>query len=125
MFTGEDTQALTARLLGANGVISVASHIYASQMRRMYDSLYESNYPLATKIQRWLTPRMQALFMYPSPAPVKSVLNVQGFNVGGCRLPLVELNDEEKITLAQRLGLDDNALMQKLPLDLGKELEDD
>ncbi len=36
-----------------------------------------------------------------------------------------ELNDEEKITLAQRLGLDDNALMQKLPLDLGKELEDD
>lgn len=125
VFTGEDTQALTARLLGANGVISVASHIYASQMRRMYDSLYESNYPLATKIQRWLTPRMQALFMYPSPAPVKSVLNIQGFNVGGCRLPLVELNDEEKITLAQRLGLDDNALMQKLPLDLGKELEDD
>lgn len=125
VFTGEDTQALTARLLGANGVISVASHIYTSQMRRMYDSLYEGNYPLSAKIQRWLTPRMQALFMYPSPSPVKAVLNAQGFNVGGCRLPLVELNDEEKVTLAQHLGLDDNALMQKLPLDLGKELEDD
>ena len=43
VFTGEDTQALTARLLGANGVVSVASHIYTKEMRRMYDALYEGN----------------------------------------------------------------------------------
>src|SRR5699024_7148254 len=41
VFTGEDAQALTARVLGANGVISVASHNYAPQMRRMYDALYQ------------------------------------------------------------------------------------
>ncbi|NRO18041.1 4-hydroxy-tetrahydrodipicolinate synthase [Lactobacillus helveticus] len=125
VFTGEDTQALTARLLGANGVVSVASHIYTKEMRRMYDGLYEGKYPEAAKIQRWLTPRMQALFMYPSPSPVKAVLNAQGFETGDCRLPLVALNDEEKVTLAQHLGLEDNALLQKLPLDLGKDLEND
>ena len=125
VFTGEDTQALTARLLGANGVISVASHIYTKEMRQMYNSLYEGNYPKAAKIQRWLTPKMQALFMYPSPSPVKAVLSAQGFDMGGCRLPLVSLNDDEKTSLAKHLGLADNALMQKLPLDLGKELEDD
>lgn len=125
VFTGEDTQALTARLLGANGVVSVATHLYTKEMRQMYDALYEGNYPEAAKIQRWLTPKMQALFMYPSPSPVKAVLNAQGFSVGGCRLPLVSLNDEEKTTLAQHLGLAEHALMQKLPLDLGKELEND
>ncbi len=125
VLTGEDAQALTARLLGANGVVSVASHIYAKQMRKMFDVFYEGNYPEAARIQRWLTPRMAALFMYPSPSPVKAVLNAQGFATGGCRLPLVSLNKEEKITLAQKLGLKDNALDHKLPLDLGKELEND
>ncbi|GAA3637806.1 4-hydroxy-tetrahydrodipicolinate synthase [Lactobacillus hamsteri] len=124
VFTGEDAQALTARLLGANGVISVASHIYCKQMRQMYDSLYDGKYPKAARIQRWLTPKMAALFMYPSPSPVKAVLNAQGFKTGDCRLPLVSLNNEEKIILAQHLGLKDNALSQKLPLDL-KEAEKD
>lgn len=125
VFTGEDNQALTARLLGANGVVSVASHIYSKQMREMYDNLYAGNYPEAARLQRWLTPKMAALFMYPSPSPVKAVLNAQGFNTGDCRLPLVSLNNEEKIILAQKLGLRDDALMNKLTLDLGKEVEKD
>lgn len=125
VFTGEDSQALTARLLGANGVVSVASHIYSKQMREMYDNLYAGNYPEAARLQRWLTPKMAALFMYPSPSPVKAVLNAQGFNTGDCRLPLVSLNNEEKVILAQKLGLSDDALMNKLALDLGKEVEKD
>lgn len=125
IFTGEDSQALTARLLGANGVVSVASHIYSKQMRKMYDNLYAGNYPEAARLQRWLTPKMAALFMYPSPSPVKAVLNAQGFNTGDCRLPLVSLNNEEKVILAQKLGLSDDALMNKLALDLGKEVEKD
>ena len=52
LFSCEDTQALPARLLGANGVISVASHLYCKQMRRMFDDLYEGNYPEAGTIQR-------------------------------------------------------------------------
>ena len=90
----------------------------------MYDDLYAGNYPEAARLQRWLTPRMAALFMYPSPSPVKAVLNAQGFKTGGCRLPLVSLNEEEKVTLAQHLGLKDDALMHELPLDLGKEVEE-
>lgn len=123
VFTGEDTQALTARLLGANGVVSVASHLYCQLMRKMYDDLYSGYYPEAATIQRWLTPRMQALFMFPSPSPVKAVLNAQGFKTGGCRLPLVSLNNKEKATLAEHLGLASDALTHKLPLDLGKEVE--
>lgn len=125
VFSGEDSQALSARLLGANGVVSVASHVYCKQMRQMYDYLYSSNYVEAANLQRWLTPKMAAMFMFPSPSPVKAVLNAQGFKTGGCRLPLLALNDDEKVQLAQKLGLKDDALSGQLPLDLGEEVNND
>ena len=121
VFTGEDAQALTARVLGANGVISVASHSYAPQMRQMYDSLYRGDYQAAARLQRWLTPKMAALFMYPSPSPVKAVLNAQGFSTGSCRLPILPLNEEEQRALAAALGLPAEQLLNKqLPLNLGE-----
>lgn len=121
VFTGEDAQALTARVLGANGVISVASHSYAPQMRQMYDALYNGDYQTAGRLQRWLTPKMAALFMYPSPSPVKAVLNAQGFTTGGCRLPILPLNEEEQRSLAGALDLPADKLLNKqLPLNLGE-----
>lgn len=114
VFTGEDVQALAARVLGADGVISVASHLYTPRMREMYDELYAGNFALAGSLQRWLTPRMNALFMFPSPSPVKAALAAMGYQVGGLRLPLVALNDEEKEELATALKLPKDALAGQL-----------
>ena len=119
VYTGEDLQSLTAKVLGAKGVISVASHIYGSAMREMYDDLDQGKVAAAGKLQRRLMPKMQALFMYPSPSPVKAVLNAQGLPAGGCRLPIVDLNEAEKRQLAVHLGLAESALLHKLPLELG------
>ena len=119
VYTGEDLQSLTAKVLGAKGVISVASHVYGSAMREMYNDLDQGKVAAAGKLQRQLMPKMQALFMYPSPSPVKAVLNAQGLPAGGCRLPIVDLNEAEKRQLAVHLGLADSALLHKLPLELG------
>ena len=119
VYTGEDLQSLTAKVLGAKGVISVASHVYGSAMREMYDDLNQGKVAAAGKLQRRLMPKMQALFMYPSPSPVKAVLNAQGLPAGGCRLPIVDLNEAEKRQLAVHLGLAESALLHKLPLELG------
>ena len=119
VYTGEDLQSLTAKVLGAKGVISVASHVYGSAMREMYDNLDQGKVAAAGKLQRRLMPKMQALFMYPSPSPVKAVLNAQGLPAGGCRLPIVDLNEAEKRQLAVHLGLAESALLHKLPLELG------
>ncbi len=64
VYTGEDAQALFAKTVGANGVISVASHIYGNEMREMYDDLAAGNVDAAGKLMRDLTPKMAALFMY-------------------------------------------------------------
>ena len=119
IYTGEDLQALTAKILGANGVISVASHIYGQVMRKMYDDLATGKITASGKLQRQLMPKMKALFMYPSPSPVKAVLNAQGLPAGDCRLPIMTLNETEKRQLALSLGLSETALMKKLPLELG------
>lgn len=123
IFSGEDEQALVTKVLGGAGVISVAGHVYITQLRAMYDALAQGNVAKAGQLQRWLTPRMAALFMYPSPSPVKAVLNAQGFAVGGCRLPIVTLNDAEKQELATALQLPASALTDQLPLDLGGDLD--
>ena len=39
---------------------------------------------------------MKALFAAPNPSPVKAALNINGIPVGGVRLPMIPLNDEEK-----------------------------
>ena len=123
IFSGEDEQALVTKVLGGAGVISVAGHVYITQLRAMYDALAQGDVAKAGQLQRWLTPRMAALFMYPSPSPVKAVLNAQGFAVGGCRLPIVMLNDAEKQELATALQLPASALTDQLPLDLGGDLD--
>lgn len=123
IFSGEDEQALVTKVLGGAGVISVAGHVYITQLRAMYDTLAQGDVAKAGQLQRWLTPRMAALFMYPSPSPVKAVLNAQGFAVGGCRLPIVTLNDAEKQELATALQLPASALTDQLPLDLGGDLD--
>lgn len=123
IFSGEDEQALVTKVLGGAGVISVAGHVYITQLRAMYDALAQGDVAKAGQLQRWLTPRMAALFMYPSPSPVKAVLNAQGFAVGGCRLPIVTLNDAEKQELATALQLPASSLTDQLPLDLGGDLD--
>ena len=49
----------------------------------------------AAAIQRQFIPKVNALFSYPSPAPVKAVLNYMGFEAGPTRLPLVPAPAEE------------------------------
>jgi len=105
VYSGEDAQALFAKVIGANGVVSVASHLYGKEMTQMYRTLDEGDYQTAGKIQRQLTPKMSALFMYPSPSPVKAALNHLGYQVGGCRLPILSLNKEEQAILFKKLDI--------------------
>jgi 4-hydroxy-tetrahydrodipicolinate synthase len=45
----------------------------------------------------------------PSPAPVKAALQLQGFDCGGLRLPLVECNESEREAL--RVAMENAGLL--------------
>lgn len=105
VYTGEDADSLTAKVLGANGVISVSSHIFGNEMTKMYRALSEGNIKLAGDIQRELTPKMVALFALPSPGPAKAALNYRGIHVGDCRLPIQSLTKDETKQLIETLKI--------------------
>lgn len=87
VYTGEDGDAFHAMNLGADGVISVASHTNGDEMYEMISAIAQQDIKTAAAIQRKFIPKVNALFSYPSPAPVKAVLNYLGFEVGPLRLP--------------------------------------
>lgn len=95
VYTGEDGEAFHAKALGAQGVVSVASHTNGDDFYEMFTALDTGNVREAARIQRQLLPKVEALFSTTSPAPLKAVLNHQGFEVGPLRLPLVECTNKE------------------------------
>ena len=104
-FTGEDADALAARNVGAQGVISVASHLFGKEISQMYAANSKGDNELAGELMRDLTPKMKALFSHPSPSPVKAALNHVGIEVGGCRLPILALDDAQASVLFNQLGI--------------------
>ena len=103
-FTGEDADALAARNVGAQGVISVASHLFGKEISQMYAANSKGDNEIAGELMRDLTPK-KALFSHPSPSPVKAALNHVGIEVGGCRLPILALDDAQASVLFNQLGI--------------------
>ena len=103
IYSGEDALTLPMLTVGAVGVVSVASHLVGNQMQEMISKFAADNNQAATAIQLKLFPLFQALFMTTNPIPVKTALNLQGWNIGKLRTPLCELQldllEELKIVL--------------------------
>lgn len=91
VYSGDDAFTLPLLAVGAVGVISVASHWAARQMRRMIDAFFEGRVSEATSINQSLIDS----FLFesgeesPNPMPTKALLRVLGLNVGECRPPMV------------------------------------
>lgn len=103
IFTGEDAEMLGAVRSGAAGVISVASHFFGKQMLACLAANAAGDTAQADELMAWLTPKMNALFACPSPAPTKMFLAVRGEVRAAVRLPMIELNADEKQQILQIL----------------------
>ena len=108
VYTGEDAQTLAAKVVGATGTISVAAHVYSREMADLFAAVADGNIETAGRLQRWLTPRMNAFFRYPSPAPVKAVLAQRGEIENTTRLPILPLTDVELADVQATLNEKDN-----------------
>ncbi|MBX0321391.1 4-hydroxy-tetrahydrodipicolinate synthase, partial [Shouchella clausii] len=92
VYSGDDSLTLPMMAVGAKGVVSVASHIVGREMKQMIDAFASGELQLAASIHHKLFPVMKAMFMAPSPAPVKEALARYRLPGGGVRLPLIGLN---------------------------------
>ncbi len=99
VFAGDDELTLPMMGLGATGVISVVSHVAGPRFKEMIEAQASGDHTRALRIHLELLPLMKALFMTANPIMVKKALELQGFPVGGVRLPLVESTAEQAAEL--------------------------
>ncbi|MDZ4167871.1 MAG: 4-hydroxy-tetrahydrodipicolinate synthase, partial [Coriobacteriia bacterium] len=108
VLSGNDEDTLPMMGLGATGVISVASHVVGPQLAEMLNAQASGDHTRALKIHLELMPLFKALFMTANPIMVKKALDLVGFPVGECRLPLIPATDEQTAELTRimrHLGL--------------------
>lgn len=100
LYSGDDGLALPVLAIGGDGVVSVASHIIGPELQEMVKLFDHGEHRKAAELHRRLLPLVHGLFKAPSPAPVKTALQLTGFDVGSVRLPLVPLTEQERSELS-------------------------
>jgi 4-hydroxy-tetrahydrodipicolinate synthase len=105
LYSGDDGLTIPVLAIGGAGVVSVASHIVGNEMQEMINHFKNGNTQEAAVAHRNLLPIFKALFAAPNPSPVKAALNMCGIHVGGVRLPMIPLNEEETKALQKTLQL--------------------
>ncbi|HEX2033743.1 MAG TPA: 4-hydroxy-tetrahydrodipicolinate synthase [Chloroflexota bacterium] len=108
VWSGNDGDTFPMLCLGAYGVVSVASHVVGRQIKRMIELAAEGQTAAAARAHLKLLPLFKALFPpvspVASPSAIKAALNLLGFDVGGLRLPLIELPAPAQEKLKTLLG---------------------
>ena len=104
LYSGNDDQIVPLLSLGGIGVISVLSNIAPSQTHDIVVNYLEGNVKLSLEQQLKYYPLIDALFCEVNPIPVKKAMNLMGFEVGGLRKPLTEMEPEntEKLIKAMK-----------------------
>lgn len=96
LYAGNDDLVLPFALLGGVGGICVASHVAGREMLAMQAAADVGDEEQARAIDAELTPLYEALSVTVNPIPVKTAMELLGFNVGDLRLPLVNATAAER-----------------------------
>ncbi len=105
VLSGDDALTLPFMAAGAEGVISVASNLYAKAVGTLVHLAQANDFAAATKLHRKLYPVFRALFIEPNPVPIKAALAEAGLiSSPEVRLPLSEMSRANKAILAKAMA---------------------
>ena len=91
---GDDVLTAPMMTVGATGVISVTSNLYPREVSTVVEKMLDGDVAAAKAAHFRLLPVHQALFVEPSPAPVKAALALRGRMDASVRLPMAAVSDE-------------------------------
>ena len=92
MYSGNDDITVPILSIGGSGVISVLANILPQQTHDMVMSYLSGDTAAATAAQLRYLELINSLFLEVNPIPVKAALNMMGWEVGPCRMPLYEMS---------------------------------
>lgn len=94
MYSGNDDMITSMMALGASGVISVLANCLPQETHQIVQDYLDGNVKESLEKQLKYLDFIHALFIEVNPIPVKQALNYMGKDVGGYRLPLCEMDEE-------------------------------
>lgn len=103
LYSGNDDVVVPLLSLGAKGVISVAANILPREMHDMCELYERGNVASSRKLQLELLDIINGLFIEVNPVPVKTAMNILGYNVGKLRMPLGDMEESNCNTLCALL----------------------
>ena len=104
VWSGNDDQILAITALGGKGVISVLSHVAPEAAHDIVAEYMAGNVEKARQLQLEYYDLCRDLFIDVNPIPVKAALNMMGWEVGECRLPLTSLSEANAAKLRATLA---------------------
>ena len=93
IWSGNDDETVPICALGGVGVISVVANIAPAVMHRLVQLCLLNDFEAAGSLQLELKELCDAMFCDVNPIPVKTALNLMGWNAGMLRLPLYKPSD--------------------------------
>ena len=92
MYSGNDDMIVPLMSLGGQGVISVLSNVAPRETHDLCQKWFDGDVEGSRALQFEYLDLIKALFCEVNPIPVKTAMNMMGFNAGELRLPLCEMD---------------------------------
>lgn len=103
VLSGNDSLTLPMIAQGAKGVISVAANVMPNEMSQMVNAALAGDFEKSRELSDYLFDLMDVLFIEASPAPTKRALKLMGMDVGGLRMPINPISQENDVILQEVL----------------------
>ena len=104
VYSGNDDQITAIMALGGKGVISVLSHVAPRVAHDIAASFLAGDAAKSAQLQLEWFDVCKALFVDVNPIPVKEAMNLMGWDVGDCRLPLAPMAAGKREILRKALA---------------------
>lgn len=108
VWSGNDDEIVPMIGAGAQGVISVLANVCPKETVELAHACLNGDYATARALQFKYIDLIDSLFCETNPIPVKTAMNMLGYEVGELRMPLCEMEEKNALRLKaslQKLGL--------------------
>ncbi len=103
IYSGNDDQIIPILSVGGIGVISVLANIIPEETSKMVHLYLEGKTKESLNLQLKYLSLSNSLFIETNPIPIKTALNMMGMNAGLLRMPLLDMDENNKIILESEL----------------------
>ena len=103
MYSGNDDMIVPVLSLGGKGVISVVANIAPKDTHNIVEMYVAGDVKGSAQLQLKMLDLINALFVEVNPIPIKTAMNLLGYNVGNLRMPLTDMSDKNLALLKDSL----------------------